>query len=231
MASQRICSIEGCDKPVFAREWCGMHYNRWHRHGDPLHKPPSPQRKCSVTDCDKPHDARGFCNAHYTRLCNYGDPLAEKPLRAGNGEVLEFFQSTVLPYDGDDCLIWPFTRNRKGYARLWYEGRMTYVSRLVCERVHGPPPTASHQSAHSCGKGHEGCVAPRHLRWATCKENHADKVIHGTVNRAKLSEDDIREIRRLIGTMSQYDVAERFGVSPPTISAIKRGKTWRHVKD
>lgn len=31
-----ICKIEGCGKPVRTRGWCGAHYWRWHRHGDPL---------------------------------------------------------------------------------------------------------------------------------------------------------------------------------------------------
>lgn len=30
------CSIEGCPKPAKTRGWCGMHYTRWQRHGDPL---------------------------------------------------------------------------------------------------------------------------------------------------------------------------------------------------
>lgn len=36
MATIRVCAIEGCDKPVFCRKWCGAHYARWRRHGDPL---------------------------------------------------------------------------------------------------------------------------------------------------------------------------------------------------
>jgi hypothetical protein len=31
-----ICSIEGCDDPVKTRDWCGKHYHRWQRHGNPL---------------------------------------------------------------------------------------------------------------------------------------------------------------------------------------------------
>jgi hypothetical protein len=30
-----ICSVSGCDRPVRARGWCGAHYMRWRRNGDP----------------------------------------------------------------------------------------------------------------------------------------------------------------------------------------------------
>lgn len=35
MATQSLCSIHGCGKPADKRGWCGMHYRRWQRHGDP----------------------------------------------------------------------------------------------------------------------------------------------------------------------------------------------------
>lgn len=35
MASKKICSIVGCNKPIVARTWCGTHYQRWAKHGDP----------------------------------------------------------------------------------------------------------------------------------------------------------------------------------------------------
>lgn len=28
------CSIGGCNKPLYARGWCQMHYRRWSKHGD-----------------------------------------------------------------------------------------------------------------------------------------------------------------------------------------------------
>lgn len=32
----RVCSIADCFKPAYARGWCGLHYHRWLRHGDPM---------------------------------------------------------------------------------------------------------------------------------------------------------------------------------------------------
>ncbi len=30
------CAINGCVKPAKSKGWCGMHYARWQRHGDPM---------------------------------------------------------------------------------------------------------------------------------------------------------------------------------------------------
>ena len=33
-----VCSVHGCEQPTLARGWCGMHYKRWKKNGDPLVK-------------------------------------------------------------------------------------------------------------------------------------------------------------------------------------------------
>lgn len=157
---------------------------------------------------------------------------------ARKGEVRRYFEDVVLAYEGDDCLTWPFARDLTGYAVISYEGRRHVVSRLVCEKVNGPPPpTSKHHAAHSCGRGHEACVAKGHLSWKTPRQNHADKVAHDTHNRgerqwnSKLTETAVAEIRSLQGNMMRRDIAEMFGVSPGAITDIWRGKNWAWLPD
>lgn len=32
----KVCTVEGCERPVRQRGYCDMHYMRWRKHGDPL---------------------------------------------------------------------------------------------------------------------------------------------------------------------------------------------------
>lgn len=74
----RTCSIDECPRPTYARGWCGKHYKRWQRHGDPLvGERPS---MCSVETCGRPVSTRGWCHGHYLRWRRHGGVQAEIPL-------------------------------------------------------------------------------------------------------------------------------------------------------
>jgi len=185
--------------------------------------------QCSVDECGRLVHAKGLCKRHYVRMHRHGNLNFE---RVPNGTYSAWFDAHVN-YASDECLTWPFRRDADGYARVGSAG----VHRIMCERAHGPPPTSKHECAHNCGRGNEGCVNPRHLRWATCKENHADKIIHGTINRgecngaAKLTAQAVMIVRgRLSGGETHTSIANEFGVSREAISAIKRGEVWGWLK-
>lgn len=232
MANSRICSVDGCSKPHKANSFCSMHERRWKLYGDPCGgKAPfyGMQTTCSIEGCGRLFYARGWCESHYRRWRKYGDPFAGQTVR---GDATRFYHEVVLRYDGDECLIWPFSRTPSGYARMGIGRKICRVSRVLCEEVNGPPPTPEHEAAHSCGGGTRGCVNPRHLRWATKLENAADRVKHGTTlrgeraARSKLTRENVREIRSLKGRETQRELSRRFGVSTRTVYDIQARNVW-----
>lgn len=147
------------------------------------------------------------------------------------GEATAFYEQLFLRVERA-CIAWPYARLTNGYACL-SRGRKSYlVSRLICEHLHGPAPSVRHEAAHSCNNGHDGCVNPQHLRWATPVENAADKVVAGTDNRgercgtSKLTEKDVVEIRTLAASMTHRDIAARFSVARTTVTLIVGRKNW-----
>lgn len=130
--------------------------------------------------------------------------------------------------DKDWCLIWPFSKHPQAYAD--FGGDKRSVHRFMCEYRNGPPPTPEHQAAHSCGRGHDGCVNPWHLDWKTAAENGLDRFRHsGPTPRAKLTPAQVDEIRALEGRAKIADIAEQFGVSQPNIRDILAGKLWKNT--
>jgi hypothetical protein len=108
----------------------------------------------------------------------------------------------------------------------------------MCLLAHGEPPSAEHQAAHSCGKGHLGCVNPKHLRWATPSENINDQLAHGTMRTGErhagsyISERDVIAIRRLYANgVVQRRLAEAFDLSPQRVNEIIKRKAWKYVGD
>jgi hypothetical protein len=149
---------------------------------------------------------------------------------ASRGEAQRWIDAHV-DYNGQGCLIWPFSGNSHGYGRVWNGGKMRLVSRIMCERRHGPPPSQAHDSAHLCGNGHLGCCHPGHLVWKTKSENQEDRIAHGTMIRgaavrgAKLSESDVLAIRSA-KHIPQKDLAAMYGVARSTLSQIMNHKRW-----
>jgi len=189
-------------------------------------------RLCLIPDCGKPHYGRGWCNAHYQRWWVHGDPLAGSTPK---GEPARYLYEEVLTYNGDECLAWPFARDGSGYGQIRLDSKTYTVSRLVCEATHGAPRTPNLDAAHSCGKGHLGCVTKGHLSWKSRRENVADMVVHGTISRgskhgSKLTEADVLVIRSLRGELTVTALAQQFGVAPSVIHNIQTGKRWAWLK-
>ena len=232
MADTRLCSIDGCGKRAHSRGWCGTHLWRWKQHGDPLTL--LPKRilpvECSENDCGEPRaiGRKGLCNGCYIRQYRRGTTARTN---ARKGEPLRWLESHV-DFAGDDCLPWPFAKHPERGEATIQDRRTRQAARLMCILAHGAPPASDSQAAHECGKGHLGCVNPRHLSWKSPKENCWDKVRHGTqlrgslVPQAKLTEVQVRAIRAASGELRQFELAEAFGVHVQTIGDVLAGRSW-----
>lgn len=227
-----VCSVEGCGMPGRLGGMCQSHWRRFRKYGDPLIDGRSLKTKeCSVDGCVSRASGHGLCGKHYARWRKYGSPLTLKT--AADGELAAWLASHA-EYDGNGCLIWPFNRmGARGYAGfVVVNGIRDNAYRHMCRIVYGGPPSPAHQAAHSCGNGHLACVHPKHLRWALPVENMADREAHGTMLRgerapnAKLTAQQVSEIRAAGNGVTQRGLARTYGVSRATINAIRSGRTW-----
>lgn len=201
---------------------------QWQGKTDSAAIPPR-TRICAIDGCGAKIDCHGLCASHASRLARHGDPLGGTTNR---GACIKFMAEVAIPFAGDECLTWPFGTNGVGYGTFHINRKAVSAHVHVCTTVHGDRPSRDHEAAHTCGNGHRGCCNPRHLRWATRKENKDDMNRHGTSPRgrqnpqSRLTEADVRSIRSMKGAKTERQIAEQFGVAPGTIGAIHRRKIW-----
>lgn len=233
MATTRICAADGCSKTArYGSPYCSMHEARVRRHGSPNIGEMKARGKCSADGCDRAHYAKGWCTKHYNQWRLTGDPMPKRAKETPNGAPIRWIKDHAF-FDRDECLIWPYSRAKSGYGDINGVGG---AHRFMCEVAHGLPKSIGMHAAHNCGRGADGCVNPKHLRWATPIENARDRIIHGTSNRgemngqSKLTVDIVRRIRSLAGKMRQEEIADIFGVRRQAIGKIISRDRWGWVE-
>lgn len=126
--------------------------------------------------------------------------------------------------------------DKDGYRRvILMPGRKNQiVSNLVALAFIGPKPPGRIEVRHLNGVRTDDRSV--NLAYGTSRENKADARRHGTLpigvqnGRAKLSNDDVREIRRRCAlSESKAALAKEFGVSPGAIYFIEQRQTWSHI--
>lgn len=230
------CSVPGCIREAHTRGWCRMHYKRALRNnGDPgvpgTVYETARLRTCSVDDCTGPHYAKGLCQRHWQRQRKHSSTELP-PTYSQIG--LAFLES--LTESTGKCVTWPYARTDRGYGTLSALGERS-AHRVSARLHHGPPPADKPWALHSCGKGHEGCVAPWHLYWGDHADNTYDRdVVHDTHARgsrsglAILDEAKVAKIKaRLQRGERAVEIALDYGVSKSAITLILYDINWRHV--
>jgi len=187
---------------------------------------------CKIDGCAKPVVARGWCDAHYYRWKRNGDPLGGRLEKGLPRKWLEDHSK----YESDECLEWPFCRNKRGYGQIYFDG-FTLAHRWMCHAVNGDPTPKKPFALHSCGNGHLGCVNPKHLYWGSGVENYQDQIKHGVVargersGRARLNREIVRRIRKCAAQgNSKTEISDTLGIHRDAVRSVLRGRTWAWLK-
>jgi hypothetical protein len=161
------------------------------------------------------------------------------------------FLAKVARRQPSECWLYTGSKFRDGYgqfsAKVHNVKRNLRSNKVAYYIANGPIPDGM-DVCHSCDN--RPCCNPGHLWLGTHKQNNDDKVakrrqasgealgsrikercLRGTaVPHSKLDPKKVREIRSRVGDGEQVAaVARKFGVTPPAIWSLLRGKSWSHV--
>lgn len=130
-----------------------------------------------------------------------------------------------------DC--WRFSAHvtKGGYGGFSDDRGKPYPAHRFCyEMIHGVQPPEI-MICHSCDN--RACVNPDHLWPGSHAENMADRNAKGRQSRtrkyAKLTEDQARTIK-FHEQGPHHEIASRYNISRTTISFIKKGTRWGHLR-
>jgi len=125
-----------------------------------------------------------------------------------------------------------------GYPKVWIKEngkRKTKTVHRLVGNLFLPTRPRGMEINHIDGNKWNNHV--RNLEWTTHLDNmrHASALglmgsCKGSKNgKAKLTERQVRDIRKLEGTMTQRELGMRYGIGPSCIRMILRRKSWKHI--
>ncbi len=148
--------------------------------------------------------------------------------RKRNMTDVELKQWMETQYDVNEngCWVWKRTKSSFGHGNIHYGKEMAKVHRvywLLSGRT--IPEGLGLLHGKGCSKA---CFNPDHLHPGDQSENALDQHRDGTMTQARLTPEQVLEIRAR-NDKNQYELAEEYGVAQQHISAIINRQKWRHI--
>lgn len=149
----------------------------------------------------------------------------------------KFWARVAFTANPDACWEWQSTLNPAGYGliNLGGEKRKNFLAHRVAYTLTYGDILDNLHVCHHCDN--PKCCNPTHLFLGTDADNVADKLRKDRQPRGeaihvhKLTEAQVIYVRKQceLGIVSQAQLARELGVSPGTISMIKKRKVWTHI--
>lgn len=141
--------------------------------------------------------------------------------------------SRILVLGITDCWEWQGSKSISGYGFFSFDNKRKSSTREVVKEL-GDDPTGLYV-CHKCDN--PGCCNPEHLFLGTAKDNSIDMHTKGRNNTPKgeqhfkaiLTDDEVLEIKSLLGKVRQVDLAYKFRVKRHVIADISAGRSWVDV--
>ncbi len=157
-----------------------------------------------------------------------------RPIKLTEADIARFWEK-VDRRGPKECWEWQATRISNGYGRFRI-GHFLYRAHRVAFVITNSDTKL--QVCHYCNN--PPCCNPKHLYAGTQKDNVQQCIAEGRFTRgdncgekqghAKLTEADVREIRRLYaGGWLQRVIAKEYGINQTAVSKICTGRNWKHI--
>lgn len=149
---------------------------------------------------------------------------------------LERFFSRLSGPSERGCREWLLVKMPFGHGICNIANRNWLTHRVAWIIANGAIPEGM-EVCHHCDN--PPCCNAEHLFLGSHLDNMRDCKLKGrntwtprpgeTNNLAKLTEEDVREIRALAGSMTYKEIASLFGVTRANVGFIINRKTWSHI--
>ena len=145
-----------------------------------------------------------------------------------SNSLLERIERWIDKSNIEGCWEWVAGKSKQGYGRLTFKHNYIYAHRAMWECANGEIPEGL-DVLHSCAN--PSCVNPNHLFLGTHQDNMKDRNSKARFGTAKLSVEDVKEIRRLfrVGEKTVAQLSERFDINKKAVYNIVNQRSWKLI--